>query len=217
MFRFAHLAIGQHRLYQSEILPRMLTGEQTYLDLGCAFAQDVRRLVADGVDSKQCYGLDLRLDFLQLGYELFNDHETLHSHFIEADVFSDSSAIKDLYGKIDIVDASSFFHLFNLEQQKAVARSVIKILRPNKDSLVVGRQVGNQQPDEYPRRDGRGTRYRHDIASWRKMWDEVGSEAGVQFEVEGTLWETETLREEAKRSGEGATGAMMEFSVRRLN
>ncbi|KAK5745750.1 hypothetical protein LTR17_001252 [Elasticomyces elasticus] len=214
---FLNLHIGRHQLYQSEILPRMLSGEQTYLDLGCAFAQDIRRLVADGVDSSKCCGADLRLDFLELGYELFNDRKSLKSRFIAADIFDEESALKELYGHIDIIDASSFFHLFTLAEQKQVARSVIKLMRPRKDSLVVGRQVGNVNPQEYPRRNGLGTRFRHDIPSWRRMWDEVGEETGVKFDVGGTMQSVPNLGTTVHAAElEGESAAMMEFYVRRL-
>jgi len=211
-----NLAVGQHQLYQSEILPRMLGGDQTFLDLGCAFAQDVRRLVADGVDSRQCYGADLRLDFLQLGYELFNDRDTLKTRFIEADIFDQNSSLKKLDGQIDIVNASSFFHLFDLEEQKQVARSVIKLMRPRKDSLIVGRQVGNANPREVPRRDGAGSRFRHDVESWRQMWDDVGQEFGVKFEVDGRIQPVGSLGVKANISeADGESAVMMEYSVRR--
>ncbi|KAK3072873.1 hypothetical protein LTR53_006013 [Teratosphaeriaceae sp. CCFEE 6253] len=217
MGRFLNLAIGQHQLYHSEILPRMLSGEQTYLDLGCAFAQDVRRLVADGVDSSKCYGSDLRLDFIELGYELFNDRETLQSRFIAADVFDENSALQELNGHVDIIDASSFFHLFTLAEQKQIARSVIKLIRPRRDSLVVGRQVGNAKPAEFPRRDGQGSRFRHDIDSWREMWDEVGDEAGVKFTVDGRMNTVASLGNKVNTTeAEADSAMMMEFLVRRM-
>ncbi len=116
-WRFLDLSIGLHKLYP-EVLDRMRTGQQTYLDLGCAFGQDIRRLVADGVDTSKCYASDLQLDFIELGYELFRDKETLKTKFIAANVFDTDSSLKDLEGTIDIVGASSFFHLFNWEYVK---------------------------------------------------------------------------------------------------
>ncbi|KAK0271683.1 hypothetical protein LTR54_006729 [Friedmanniomyces endolithicus] len=218
MGRFLNLHISTHPLYTSEILPRLLTGTQIYLDLGSAFAQNLRRLVADGVPSSQCYGADLRLEFLDLGYELFNDRSTLKSKFIAADIFDEGSALRELDGRVDIVDASSFFHLFTLAEQKHVARRVLALLKPREGSLVVGRQVGNSRPEEYGMRSGEGTRYRHDVASWRGMWEEIGGEKGVGVEVWGNLRKVEGFggRENAGEvEGEGA--GMMEFWVRRLD
>lgn len=201
----------------------MLTGQQTYLDLGCAFGQDIRLLVADGVASEQCYGSDLRLDFLELGYDLFCDRETLKTKFIEGDVFNADSELRDLEGEVDIIDASSFFHLFSWDQQKLVARRVVKLLRPRRDSLLVGRQVGSTLPGEYVRRDGNGTRYRHNIESWRRMWTEVGEETGVQVKVDGRMSEMPDAIKTALGGSkedwrpEDERGMRMEFSVRRVS
>lgn len=192
----------------------MLTGDQTFLDLGCAFAQDVRRLVADGVDSSCCYGADLRLSFIDLGYELFRDKSTLRSKFIEADIFAAESGLDELKGKVDIINASSFFHLFSWEQQKSVARAVIKLLKPHKGSLLLGRHVGEQIGRERARGDG-GTMWRHDVASWQRMWKEVGEESGTTFEVLGSLAEIPGMVIEEPNSE--ARGLMMSFSVRRLD
>ncbi|KAK1086614.1 hypothetical protein LTR48_003385, partial [Friedmanniomyces endolithicus] len=179
---------------------------------------NLRRLVADGVPSAQCYGADLRLEFLDLGYELFADRSTLESQFIAADVFDEGSALRELDGGVDIVDASSFFHLFTLAEQKKVARRVLALLKPREGSLVVGRQVGNLRPGEYGMRSGEGTRYRHDVASWRGMWEAVGSERGVGVEVWGDLRKVEGFGGRVNAGeveGEGA--GMMEFWVRRLD
>lgn len=205
------MALGQHNCY-AEILKRMKTDAQTYLDLGCAFAQDIRRLVADGVDSKQCYGADLRLEFLELGYELFRDKQTLKSEFIEANVFDDDSPLKKLDGKIDIINASAFFHLFTYDEQVKVAHRVGKLLKQQKDSLIVGRQVGDLEPGDKVTRDGNRTRFRHDVSTWKKLWGDVGNDTGVKYQVEATM--NAVVRESAS---EDRTVQMMYFSIRRLN
>jgi len=221
MGRFLQMAIGNHHLYQPEILPRMLRGDQKYLDLGCAFAQDIRRLVADGVDSRNCYGADLQLDFLDLGYELFRDRETLQSTFITADIFDPASDLMGIQGTIDIVDASSFFHLFSWDDQKAAAQTVTKLLKPQKDSLVVGRQMGHVDGGEFARRGEKGLGFRHNAETWRRMWNEVGEEAGgVQFSAEAILKPIprelkDAMQSQARPEDEGSVS--MEFSVRRLN
>lgn len=187
----------------------MRSGDQIFLDLGCAFAQDIRRLVADGVDSSKCFGSDLRLDFMELGYELFRDKETLQSKFIEADVFDDNSSLNELNGTVDIIGASAFFHLFDWDQQKIVAHRVVKLMRPQKDSLVVGIQVGHQEPGETPGRTG-GTRYRHNLESWRRFWREVGEETGTRYEVDGV---EAMLPVEYRRIGD----ISLEYTVRRIS
>lgn len=207
-WRFLDLSIGRHQLYP-EVLSRMRTGNQIYLDLGCAFAQDVRRLVADGVDSSKCYGSDLRLDFIEIGYEMFRDKDTLKTKFIAADIFDADSSLKELGGTVDIIGASSFFHLFNWDEQKTIALRVAKLLKPEKGSLVLGRQVGNEKAGEYPRRQGEGNRYRHNNESWRKLWNEIGDEIGVQFEVDG-------MSRPISLPFHDTGDSLLEYSVRRL-
>lgn len=166
----------------------MNSGSQTYLDLGCCFGQDIRRLVYDGAPSDRCYGSDLRLDFMELGYDLFLDRETLKTKFIPSDVFDPDADIKELDGQVDMLHAASFFHLFGLDQQKTVARRVVKLLKPQKDSLLVGRQVGNVKAGESPHgTTPRGNMYRHNIESWTKMWKEVGQETDTEWEVKAEL------------------------------
>lgn len=169
----------------------MRSGDGIYLDLGCAFGQDIRRLVADGVDSANCYGSDYQLDFIELGYELFNDQSTLKSQFIAADIFDDTSELNRLQSSVDIIGASSFFHLFNWDDQKKIAKRVVRLLRPHKDSLLVGRQIGDEIAGEKVRRSGSGSRYRHNAISWKSFWEEVGRETGATLEVEVTTQPTQ--------------------------
>ena len=216
-FRFLDLSIGIHTLYP-EILSRLTSGNQKYLDLGCCFGQDIRRLVKDGAVAENLYGADLRLDFIQLGYKLFLDSETLKSSFIEGDVFDPDSKLTDLEGQIDVLHTAAFFHLFGLEDQKKVARRVVKLLKPQKDSLLVGRQVGNIKGGEFPHRTNPSQiMYRHNAQTWQQLWNDIGHETGTEWHVhvdlfklpdgavarDGPSW----LHEDARQ---------MRFSVRRL-
>ena len=207
-WRFLELSLGSHKLYP-EILARMQTGEQLFLDLGCAFAQDIRRLVADGVDSSRCYGSDMRLDFIELGYDLFQDKDTLKSKFIDGDIFDESSELKEIEGKVDIIYASSFFHLFNLDEQKKVALRVARLMRTQSGSLLVGKQVGNETAQVRTGLLSSSQRYSHSIDTWRQLWNDVGIEIGARFEVNG---ESVPITESFARFGD----MILHFSVRRL-
>jgi len=190
----------------------MKTGRETYLDLGCCFGQDIRRLVHDGAPSENFYGSDLRLDFMELGYNLFRDRDSLKSKFIASDVFDPEAEIEQLDGRVDILHAASFFHLFDLEQQKQIARRVVKLLRPRKNSLLLGRHVGNVKGGEHPHRSAPSkTMYRHDPETWRKMWKEIGEETGTDLEVEVVMgdWAAPAWQQD---------GALrMTYSVRRVS
>jgi hypothetical protein len=68
--------------------------------------------------------------------------------------------------------------------------------------------VGNEVPGEVPARRG-GSRFQHNLESWRKFWDDIGEEIGVKFEVYG-----KATRLDIKWRSIGDMA--LEFSVRRL-
>jgi SAM-dependent methyltransferase len=141
-FRFLHMAISQSSEYP-QILERLKTGNEYFLDLGCFVGQEIRRLVADGARSENLYGADLRSEFFDLGHKFFKDRDTLKSTFIAADIFDPNSRLKEIDGKIDIVYTGAFLHLFGYDQQLEVCIRIVKLLRPKKGSLLAGRQVGH--------------------------------------------------------------------------
>lgn len=144
-----------------------------------------------GSPSENLYGSDLSAEFMSLGYDLFLDKDKLKSKFIAANIFDpDSDLMKQLTNKVDIVHTSAFFHLFNLEDQLQIAKRVINLVRPRPGSLVIGRQVGNINPSSIARRSGSGTRYRHDDASWIKMWEQASQETGTSWKIEATLFDS---------------------------
>jgi hypothetical protein len=180
-FRFLDLALCQSPHYPT-ILQRLQTGNENFLDLGCCFGHEMRKLVADGCPSDHIYASDLRPEFFELGYKLFGDKDTLKSKFIAADIFDASSALSSLDGEVDIIFAASFLHLFGYKDQVEICKRMVKLLRDKKDSMVLGRQVGNVVAGERTRETR--SRWRHNEESFRKMWDEVGESTGTKWKVE---------------------------------
>src|SRR3954465_15997448 len=120
---------------------------------------------------------------MEIGYDLFFDKSTLKSQFIAGDALGPDSDLKQLDGKIDIVHAASFLHLFNWEEQVQVCKGLVKLFKPKPGCLLIGRQIGNVNPGEHGRRiDSKRTRYRHNGESFAKMWKEVGDETGTKWE-----------------------------------
>ncbi|KAH8811716.1 hypothetical protein F5884DRAFT_855054 [Xylogone sp. PMI_703] len=206
-FRFLDLSIRNYPNY-STILERLKSKNETFLDLGCCFGQEIRKLAFDGVPSEQLYGSDLRPEFFELGYKLFRDKETLKTKFIAANIFDEKSGLDELDGKIDIVFVGAFLHLFNYEEQVKVCQRIVRILKPEKDSLILGRQVGNVNPGEKEGRTGHSV-YRHNVESFQKMWDEVGELTGTKWRVEATLSAPDNI-------DEGLMAKLHDSSMRRL-
>lgn len=138
LFRFLDFPAYLQPIYP-EVLRRIRAGE-TFLDLGCCFGQDIRKLVYDGAPSANIIGVDSEARFLNLGHELFRDRGTLDAHFAAGDVFAPDFLI-DFRGKIDIIFLGSFLHLFSYEQQEVIVTQLTKLLRNKPGSLVFGRHM----------------------------------------------------------------------------
>ena len=148
-----------------------------------------------------------------MGYRLFLDRGTLKSKFIEADITDANSALSGLDGKIDIIYAGSFLHLFNYEAQIEVCKRLVKLLREKKDSLILGRQIGNTDAGGYVQKTNEGgIMYRHNAESFKNMWDEVGEETGTKWRVDHNFELFEWLGKEERDKVEPGTG-MLRFSI----
>ncbi|EHA25779.1 hypothetical protein ASPNIDRAFT_190111, partial [Aspergillus niger ATCC 1015] len=183
-FRFLDISICNSSAY-SEILSRLKDTSDIYLDLGCAMGQDIRHLVHQGAPQSQIYGSDLYSKFIDLGYELFADRDTLSCEFITSDIFDDSSELFQRLGeKVDMINAASFFHLFDWDTQVKLAKQVMKLMKPKPGSIVVGRHVGDYNAGELEAKELGSNIWRHDLDSWRRLWEQVGRETGTEWKVD---------------------------------
>jgi hypothetical protein len=79
-------------------------------------------------------GSDIRKEFWEPGYGLFNDKDSLKSEFVEAGLLADDGlgASKVLEGKVDVVFAGSLLHLLDCEGQVIVVEKIVALLLPAK-------------------------------------------------------------------------------------
>ncbi|KAF2255137.1 hypothetical protein BU26DRAFT_151226 [Trematosphaeria pertusa] len=185
-FRFLDLSLNQMKEY-AEVLQRLQKGQQL-LDMACCFGQEIRQLVADGAPSENIHGCDLREEYVALGYKLFGDHNTLRSKFLNADVFDENSALMELEGQFDMVYAGSFFHLWGYEDQVKASKAVARLLRPQKGSMILGRQIGSVIAAEHDHTTNpTGKMFLHNAESLKRVWEEIGDDLGVAFSVDANL------------------------------
>ncbi|RYP83153.1 hypothetical protein DL769_001459 [Monosporascus sp. CRB-8-3] len=110
-------------------LNRLLVADSdvAFLDVGCCVGQVLRQLAFEGVDSSRLYGIDLESRFLSAGYELFRDRDTLKATLVTGDLLASGEegegddASRLLNGKMTIIHAMSFFHLFSWQAQVRAA------------------------------------------------------------------------------------------------
>jgi SAM-dependent methyltransferase len=93
--RFLQLTFAEDPRYQQALARLKEPGSKaTFLDLGCCVGQVLRQLAFDGADSSRLFGSDLEPRFMEMGYELFRDRETLKSTFVAADILRDDGGIR---------------------------------------------------------------------------------------------------------------------------
>ena len=132
------------------ILQKLKSGGK-FLDVGCMFAQDTRKLVYDGVPAENVYGTDLHNEYFQYGYELFKDKNIIPmDHFIAANILDETDpGLKPLEGKIDVLNNGQFLHVFPLEEQKIVLKRFIELLKPEKGVIFIGRCAGHEDTSNH--------------------------------------------------------------------
>jgi len=148
----------------------------------------------DGAPTENLYGSDLRMDFMDIGYDLFNDKNKLKAKFIAANVLDEASDLKQLDGKISIVFIGSFLHLFNYDGQFAIIKRIVSLLDRSKENLILGRQMGHQVAKEYPtsvRPGETATKFGHNPESFKQLWDRVGELTGTKWDVQAAFATTE--------------------------
>ena len=221
-FCFLDLSISLHPLYPT-VLARLkeTVNPELFLDLGCCFGQDIRRLVADGIPGEKLYGADLRLEFLELGYELFQDKGSLKAHFLEGDIFEEDDEaeggkeLSNLNGKIDIIYAAAFLHLFNWEEQVRAGTRMVRLMTEN--SLVFGWQLGTTKPGSRARHSDKSrTRYDHNPASFQKLWEVIGEQTATKWKVHAELHQVKGWEQINSGHDNAGDTRAMQFEVHRL-
>lgn len=134
-------------------------------------------------------------------------------------MFDPASELGKLDGKVDVLHAGLFFHLFSYEQQIEVAKRTVKLMRPVEGSLLVGWQVGSSSDTGALRsEDGKKILYRHDEESWAGLWREVSEQTGVKFVVEAWMEDPPRVLAGNEDSDEAwlKDSRRLKFSVRRV-
>lgn len=127
---FLDFSIGLSPQYPT-VLKHLKTGNANLLDLGCCLAQDLRKLVHDGVPSTSLSGSELEAGFIDLGYDLFRDRDALQAKFSVNDFFDETTQNEVLQeGAFDYIYAASFFHLFGWEEQVQAFSRAVRLLKP---------------------------------------------------------------------------------------
>ena len=180
-YTFIHTPMYGQSVYW-DILSRLKEGS-IFLDVGTCFGQELRRLLADGAPNQNMFAVDLSSEFWELGYRLFKDRGRIHAKLIIADILAKGNGgteLETLVGKIDIIHAGSFFHLFDWNDQVAALKKLVMLSRVG--ALLVGHHIG-RKPAKCTLIRGE-PRYYHDEESWRKIWKETEEATGTEWMID---------------------------------
>ncbi|KAK2592264.1 hypothetical protein QQS21_010051 [Conoideocrella luteorostrata] len=184
-WKFMRLTAQDDPCYQ-QVLFRLTVprSNDALLDLGCCVGQVLRQLRHDGVRGSQLFGTDVRPEFVDIGYDLFQDRDSLGAVFVAGDMLDpDDHRLDELSRKVTIIYAGSFFHLFNWTQQLYIGKRLVGFLKQGtKNAFIYGRHIGTSRPGASS--IGNASPYLHDKDSFQRLWDEVGDLTKTKWAVE---------------------------------
>lgn len=211
VFRFLDFGANLSPLYP-DVVRRVRDGD-IFLDLGCCFGQDIRKLVSDGAPSENIIGADSEGRFIELGYELFQDRETLKSHFYTASIFDDDF-LAEWHDKVDIIYVGAFLHLFDFEKQLKVMAQLVKLLRKKPGSLVFGRNIAADKGGDFRMESFDWDLFRHSPDTMQALWNQAPE---GQWKVDAELMPYRSEGWDNKNRGwEGDETKEMRFVVTRV-
>ena len=140
-------------------------------------------------------------EYEDAGFALWHDKHKFSDRFIAADVFATDSALAATEGTWDIVSIFMFLHVWDLADQKRACRRILKLLKPQAGSWIIGGQTGSLVPREFPLRPPfvapgqEKSVYRHNVETFREMWELVGREEGIALSIWVEYEQTSDSRE----------------------
>lgn len=209
-FRFVDLHLHRQESYQ-RILDIVKNGGR-FLDIGCCFAQDMRKMVLEGAPSSNMYGLELHAGFIDLAYDFFGDAATLAARFIVGDLMDRSNEeLRTLEATVDVAHLGMVLHLWDLEGQIRFCERVVELMRLAPGAMVVGHSAARVEAAEWFNPVGK-TMFKHNVESFAEMWDEVGRRTGTSWKASSWL----TLPPEESRHWDDRLARKLMFKVERL-
>jgi SAM-dependent methyltransferase len=193
-----------------------------FLDLGCGLGQNLRKLVLDGVPQDQIVASDYEEGLIKAGKDFFRDADKLKCKFIVADIFDpEAPGNTQNHGQFDYIWTAMFYHLWDLDKQRAASIETAKFLKNQKGATLLGWQLGARPAIAENRVDIEGKRaalrvtYKHDEESFKKLWQEVGKELGIEFEVSAMGLVNEHTRKNVETL-KGSEEIILAFTVTRV-
>ena len=123
------------------------------------------------------------------GHALWRDKEKFHNRFIASDVFATQEPLAKTEGTWDVISIFMFLHVWDLMDQKRACKRILRLLKTQPGSWILGAQAGSINPRQFPLRPPfvapgqERSVYRHSVETFRNMWEEVGAEEKIGLDI----------------------------------
>ncbi|KAK4444207.1 methyltransferase, partial [Podospora aff. communis PSN243] len=186
-FDFLDFQLSQRNRLYPRLLQRLQSGAK-FLDIGCCLGHDIRKLVFDGVPGENLTGVELRREFIDLGYELFRDRgrfKGFKGGMVQGDVTQSGGDVGpwgELRGGFDVVNLGMVLHAFTRERQVACLERAVGCLKEGEmGTSVIGTACGAVDGEECFWHGGIPA---HNSETFRGLVREVGERTGTRWEVD---------------------------------
>ncbi|KAF7304209.1 hypothetical protein MIND_00653100 [Mycena indigotica] len=242
VFSFLRLKIALLPAYSRAIKLLLEQPTALFLDVGCFFGTDARKVVADGVPAHNVIACDLRQEFWELGHALFKStRASFPATFLAGDILNSKflasatsaptpltlaslRSLTELQGHVSVLHISFVFHLFSALDQLAVISALANLLSPLPGTIIFGAMIATRTAgletffrDEAERASGDGLElYIHSPDSWSEILEGLFPQGSVRIEThfrgQGELRAAEDFVPVGLRGEEG----IMDWSCERL-
>ena len=131
-------------------------------------------------------------------------------------ILSTLTSLTPLQGHVSAIHISQFFHLFDKEQQIALARIAASLLSPEPGSMIFGRHASMEESGSCYNSFRQTSMWCFGPSDWEKLWKEIFSEGEIEVEAKVHIFKTDNLRRcEDISINVGHSGNMM-WCVQRL-
>ncbi|KAI8293224.1 Methyltransferase trt5 [Colletotrichum sp. SAR 10_98] len=181
-FSFLDLNL-RHRAVYPSLVARLQEPGARHLEVACCIGQDLRKMVYDGVPSQNITAIEIEQGYIDAGYDLFRDRDTLKTTFVNADMLDDKSAkLNALEGQFDSAHLGLCLHLWNRGDQMTVLKRVIRLLKQKPGVVMVGHAVGHADGLELPGMFNKPS-LRHNLQTWESMWVDISKATGTRWKL----------------------------------
>ncbi|KAF6810484.1 methyltransferase domain-containing protein [Colletotrichum sojae] len=182
-FSFLNLNLSTRPAYPRLVARLRDDPDARHLEVAPCVGQDLRKLIHDGVPSDRITAVELEPGYIEAGYELFRDRDTLKARFVSADMLDEKNTeLNAMEGTFDTAHLGHCLHLWTRDDQMVVLKRVMRLLKQKLGVVIVGTMVGHADGVELPGIFNRPS-LRHNLQTWESLWADLSKETGTRWKL----------------------------------